>query len=104
MKKKIPFNIVFAFLFLLLLVVNFTYKSVVYFSATKYEGTITGFNSIYSTQNPYINPTIEFTYNKNQHYILEDYKWAYFIISDDRGSYREAFGKKSPSFRKLFYK
>lgn len=94
MKKKIPFNIVFAFLFLLLIVVNFTYKSVVYFSSHKYEGTIIGFNTLYSTKNPYIIPTIKFFDENNQQYTLEDYKWAYFIVSDDRGIYREDIGKR----------
>lgn len=68
MKKKIPFNVVFAFLFLLLIVVNFTYKSVVYFNSYKYEGTIIGFNMLYSTQNDYIIPTIKFFDENNQQY------------------------------------
>lgn len=101
-KRKIPHNIVFAFLFLFLLIGNFTYKAIVYFSSEKYEGTIIGFNLMNHTNNQDIIPTIEFTNENNELIRIENHKWAYFINKGYSTKYRENLNKKVTVFKNTF--
>lgn len=72
--KRIPLNIVFAFLFLLCFIGTLSYKTYVYFSSEKYTGKIVDFVEDVS----YIYPIIEFEKNKTKVWI-EDEKWFYML-------------------------
>lgn len=101
-KRKIPFNIVFAFLFLSLLIGNFTYKTIIYFSSDKYEGKIIGFNMINNVNNPDVIPTIEFKDENAFTYRVENYKWSYFVNKGYDAKYRNDLNKKVTVLKNVF--
>ena len=82
MKKRIPINIVFAFLFLACLLINFGSKLYTYIVSEKYVGKIIGFST-----KPPIYPKIEFVNKDNRVQVLENEEWFYAFADDQIKSY-----------------
>lgn len=90
LKKKIPFNIVFAFLFLGCLSTNFICKTYTYIVSTKYEGKIIDFSGPYTT----IYPIIEILDENNNKQILKNEEWFYFFQDDQLKWYEKDLNKR----------
>ncbi|WP_445710868.1 hypothetical protein [Flavobacterium sp.] len=88
-KKKIPFNIIFAFLFLGCLLFNFCSKVYTYVVSEKYVGKIIGF-SIYQP----IYPIIEFVDKNNSIHVLKEKKWFYAFTDDQIKGYEKDLNKE----------